>query len=93
MRLGEHAEAAALLRTTLVTMTRTVGVDDPCTLCTENHLAGALNALHEYAEAEALGRGTFEKMRRIFGAGQRDMLIVFSFWRRRSLDKANTLRP
>ena len=42
LRLGEHAEAAVLLRTTLAARTDTVGPDDEGTLSTESHLTSAL---------------------------------------------------
>ena len=42
LRLGERAEAAVLLRTTLAARTDTVGPDDEGTLSTESHLTSAL---------------------------------------------------
>ena len=67
--IGEHAEAAVLLRTTLAVWTRTVGADDQCTLIVESALAGALLRLGEHTEAETLARFTLGKYRRILGRG------------------------
>ena len=49
VQLGECAEAAALLWTTLVAMAHTLGSDEVCTLCPETHLVSALIDLGEYA--------------------------------------------
>ena len=74
--LGECAEAAVLLRTTLAAKTRTAGADDEGTLHTEGQLASVLNSLGEHAEAEALGRATLAKWRRILGRDDRRTLAT-----------------
>ena len=48
-QLGEHADAAALLRTALAVWTRTVGSDGEGTLFGEGHLVNTLLYLGEYA--------------------------------------------
>ena len=73
--LGEYAEAAVLLRTTLAARTRMLGADDEITLIIEGHLISARFHLGEYAEAEALSRGALEKERRVFGSDHRSTLV------------------
>ena len=64
------------MRATLAAQTRTIGPDYEGTIGAESQLAGALNNLGEYAEAEALGRGMAEKHRRILGRDHRSTLVV-----------------
>ena len=58
----------------LAARTHTLGVEDKVALTTEKTLASALLDLGEYAEAEALGRGTLAKRRRVLGRDHRDTL-------------------
>ena len=64
LHLGEHAKAAAFLRTTIAVRTRTLGTDGMDTLFIESHLA----------ETNALSRCTLEKQRRACDQDHRDTL-------------------
>ena len=64
------------MRTTLATQTRTIRADDEGTLVTEALLTSALYCMGEYAEAEALGRHSLEKVRRIFDRDHHETLTV-----------------
>ena len=74
--LGECAEAAGLLRTTLVVQARTVGVGDVDTLTIESSLISVVFRLGVCAEAEALPRGALGKMRRILGRDHTEKLTT-----------------
>ena len=65
-----------LLRTTLAALTCAVGPDDKGTLAIENCFVNALNRLGEYAEAEALDRGTLEKQRHVLARDHRETLFL-----------------
>ena len=73
--LGECAETAVLLRTTLAVMASTVGPDHADTLNTEG-LLNVLLCLGETTEAEALSRVTLEKERRTLGRDHRETLTT-----------------
>ena len=65
-----------LLRTTLAALTRMTGVDNVDTLVTQGSLINALLTPGEYADAETLGRGTLDKMRRILGRGRSETITT-----------------
>ena len=65
-----------LLRTTRAVRIRTLGADDRDTLITESLLVTMLLRLGEYADAEKLGQGTLEKMRRILGRAHHGTLTT-----------------
>ena len=73
---GTFAEAAVLLRTTLVVWIHKARADDKSTLLTAANLFGTLLELGKYAEAEELGRGTLEKIWRVFGPDRCQTLIT-----------------
>ena len=76
LHLGECAEVAVLLQTTLAAQIRTLRAGDEGTLSTECHLVSALRRLQEFAAAEALGRETLEKQRRVLGRGHFGTLVT-----------------
>ena len=91
--LRECAEAAVLLRTTIVARTRTHRTGDEGTLATQSQLVSVLGRLGEHAEAEALGRCALDKMRAFSVETTAGRTLRPATWRSRSQSKASTPKP